>query len=145
VILVENGHAYHPYRPSNHFQIGSIAVRFAPFEWSTTSWFEYERGQLCVRRLSSGLLAFLGIDGTRHLSPSQVAGYVKEDIEKALTGCDLVIIPAGVPRKPGMTRDDLFAINAGIVYDLITSVAKYCPKVRETSQVTRRITLSTAF
>jgi len=64
-----------------------------------------------------------------HLNTTaKVAGYVKEDIEKALTGCDLVIIPAGVPRKPGMTRDDLFAINAGIVYDLITSVAKYCPK-----------------
>ena len=28
-------------------------------------------------------------------------------------GCDVVIIPAGVPRKPGMTRDDLFNINAG--------------------------------
>ena len=30
--------------------------------------------------------------------------------------------------KPGMTRDDLFKINAGIVRDLITGVAKYCPK-----------------
>jgi hypothetical protein len=29
-----------------------------------------------------------------------------------------VIIPAGVPRKPGMTRDDLFNINAGIVKGL---------------------------
>jgi len=39
-----------------------------------------------------------------------------------------VVIPAGVPRKPGMTRDDLFNINAGIVKNLITGVAKYCPK-----------------
>lgn len=31
----------------------------------------------------------------------------------ALKGVELVIIPAGVPRKPGMTRDDLFKINAG--------------------------------
>jgi malate dehydrogenase len=31
----------------------------------------------------------------------------------ALYGADLVVIPAGVPRKPGMTRDDLFNINAG--------------------------------
>jgi malate/lactate dehydrogenase len=29
----------------------------------------------------------------------------------ALKGCDLVIIPAGVPRKPGMTRDDLFKVS----------------------------------
>ncbi|RUS15262.1 lactate/malate dehydrogenase [Endogone sp. FLAS-F59071] len=40
----------------------------------------------------------------------------------------LVVIPAGVPRKPGMTRDDLFKINAGIVRDLATAAAKYAPK-----------------
>ncbi len=39
-----------------------------------------------------------------------------------------VVIPAGVPRKPGMTRDDLFKINAGIVRDLATAAAKYAPK-----------------
>ena len=27
---------------------------------------------------------------------------------RCLTGCDLVLVPAGMPRKPGMTRDDLF-------------------------------------
>lgn len=45
----------------------------------------------------------------------------------ALEGADLVIIPAGVPRKPGMTRDDLFNINAGIVKALVEGVAKHCP------------------
>jgi malate dehydrogenase len=49
-------------------------------------------------------------------------------MKHALTGADIVVIPAGVPRKPGMTRDDLFQINAGIVRDLITGVAQYCPK-----------------
>lgn len=44
------------------------------------------------------------------------------------SGCDVVIIPAGVPRKPGMTRDDLFNTNASIVRDLATSIAKNCPK-----------------
>jgi len=44
-----------------------------------------------------------------------------------LAGAELVIIPAGVPRKPGMTRDDLFNINAGIVRTLIEGVAKSCP------------------
>jgi len=47
--------------------------------------------------------------------------------KKALTGADIVIIPAGVPRKPGMTRDDLFKINAGIVKGLIEAIAKYAP------------------
>lgn len=49
-------------------------------------------------------------------------------VDEALKGADVVIIPAGVPRKPGMTRDDLFKINAGIVRDLATSIAKNCPK-----------------
>eukprot|EP00873_Tetraselmis_striata_P017028 jgi/Tetstr1/437292/TSEL_002776.t1 len=61
-------------------------------------------------------------------TPVKVKGYMgDEELEAALTGCDLVVIPAGVPRKPGMTRDDLFAINAGIVKNLATACAKYCP------------------
>lgn len=40
---------------------------------------------------------------------------------------DLVIIPAGVPRKPGMTRDDLFNINAGIVRTLCEGITRCCP------------------
>merc|ERR1711972_1208653 len=45
----------------------------------------------------------------------------------ALSGCDLVLIPAGMPRKPGMTRDDLFKVNAGIAKELVEACAKYCP------------------
>ena len=51
-----------------------------------------------------------------------------ENLGAVLSGADLVIIPAGVPRKPGMTRDDLFAINAGIVRDLTAACAKHCPQ-----------------
>jgi malate dehydrogenase len=58
----------------------------------------------------------------------KVRGYLgKDQLGPALDGMDLVIIPAGVPRKPGMTRDDLFNINAGIVRTLIEGVAKHCP------------------
>ncbi|CAN8288870.1 unnamed protein product [Cochlearia groenlandica] len=64
----------------------------------------------------------------RTSSTSIVVGYMgDENLARALEGADLVIIPAGVPRKPGMTRDDLFNINAGIVKNLCTSIAKYCP------------------
>merc|ERR1711879_896290 len=45
----------------------------------------------------------------------------------ALTGCDLVLIPAGMPRKPGMTRDDLFKVNANIAKEVVEACAKYCP------------------
>ncbi|XP_075478611.1 malate dehydrogenase, mitochondrial-like [Primulina tabacum] len=59
---------------------------------------------------------------------SEVVGYASdEQLGKALEGSDIVIIPAGVPRKPGMTRDDLFKINAGIVKSLCEAIAKYSP------------------
>ncbi|KAJ3320882.1 Malate dehydrogenase, cytoplasmic [Boothiomyces sp. JEL0866] len=65
-----------------------------------------------------------------HIStPAVVKGYVGDDqIAEALTGSHIVVIPAGVPRKPGMTRDDLFNINAGIVRNLAAHCAKHCPK-----------------
>ncbi|WVW86896.1 malate dehydrogenase, NAD-dependent [Kwoniella bestiolae CBS 10118] len=59
---------------------------------------------------------------------SEVKGFEKDDIKAALTGAEVVIIPAGVPRKPGMTRDDLFNTNASIVRDLAEACAEYCPK-----------------
>ena len=57
----------------------------------------------------------------------KVKGFGKDDVAEALTGCDIVLIPAGVPRKPGMDRSDLFNINAGIVKTLIEAVADNCP------------------
>lgn len=49
----------------------------------------------------------------------KVSAYTgQEQLGDALRGCQLVVIPAGVPRKPGMTRDDLFNINAGEIYSL---------------------------
>ena len=50
-----------------------------------------------------------------------------EELGNALKGCKLVVIPAGVPRKPGMTRDDLFNVNASIVQGLAQGCAKHCP------------------
>merc|ERR1712066_940290 len=45
----------------------------------------------------------------------------------ALSGCNLVLVPAGMPRKPGMTRDDLFKVNADIAKGLVEACAKHCP------------------
>jgi len=58
----------------------------------------------------------------------KVSGFVGDDVEAAMQDADVVVIPAGVPRKPGMTRDDLFNVNAGIVRNLIGAGAKACPK-----------------
>ncbi|KAK1268071.1 hypothetical protein QJS04_geneDACA022132 [Acorus gramineus] len=57
-----------------------------------------------------------------------VRGFLGQpQLDSALTGMDLVIIPAGVPRKPGMSRDDLFNINAGIVKTLCEGITRCCP------------------
>jgi malate dehydrogenase len=42
-------------------------------------------------------------------------------------GSDVVVITSGLPRKPGMTRDDLIQINAGIVKTVTENVVKYSP------------------
>lgn len=57
---------------------------------------------------------------TAHMGPSE--------LKAALHDANIVVIPAGVPRKPGMTRDDLFNTNAGIVRDIAEVAAKECPK-----------------
>ncbi|GAA5805914.1 malate dehydrogenase, NAD-dependent [Helicostylum pulchrum] len=59
---------------------------------------------------------------------SKVTGHVgAAQIEEAIKDSTIVVIPAGVPRKPGMTRDDLFKINAGIVRDIAVAAAKFAP------------------
>ncbi|KAI8322489.1 putative MDH1-malate dehydrogenase precursor, mitochondrial [Martensiomyces pterosporus] len=59
---------------------------------------------------------------------SAVEYYIGQDqLNAALEGIDIVIIPAGVPRRPGMTRDDLFNINASIVRGLVEAIAESCP------------------
>lgn len=45
-----------------------------------------------------------------------------------MQGAEIIVVPAGVPRKPGMSRDDLFNTNASIVRDLAKTAAKVAPK-----------------
>ncbi|KAG6332572.1 hypothetical protein ID866_6522, partial [Astraeus odoratus] len=81
----------------------------------------------------------VAVDLSHIATPAKVEGYLpppkgegvpppNDGLKKALDGANVVVIPAGVPRKPGMTRDDLFKINAGIVRDLATAVATTAPK-----------------
>lgn len=42
---------------------------------------------------------------------------------------DVAVITSGIPRKPGMTREELIGINAGIVKDVATNLVKHSPNV----------------
>lgn len=69
----------------------------------------------------------VAVDLSHIPSDVRVAGFGKDELGAALSGSDIVLIPAGVPRKPGMDRSDLFNINAGIVKNLIEACADNCP------------------
>ena len=58
----------------------------------------------------------------------KVTGFSGEDPSSALENADIVLISAGVARKPGMARADLFKVNASIVKNLVASCAETCPK-----------------
>ena len=47
---------------------------------------------------------------------------------RAIKGADVVIVTAGVPRKPGMSRDDLIEINTKVMSQVGQGIAKNCPK-----------------
>lgn len=61
-------------------------------------------------------------------SPGSWPPKSNDGLGEALSEADLVVIPAGVPRKPGMTRDDLFNTNASIVKTLVEGCAEFCPE-----------------
>src|SRR5580658_770492 len=44
-----------------------------------------------------------------------------------MSGADVLIVTAGIPRKPGQSRDDLVATNLPIIRDVASNVKKYCP------------------
>lgn len=92
--------------------------------------------ELCVYDLTIAMVPAEGVAADlSHLNTRcKVKGYAfdKDDkaIEKAgecLTGCHLVLVPAGVPRKPGQDRKDLLGINAGIAKNIVEACAKFCP------------------
>ena len=56
---------------------------------------------------------------------TKVSG-VTNDYSKT-AGSDVVVITSGIPRKPGMTREELIGINAGIVKTVAENVLKYSP------------------
>ncbi|MBI2255905.1 MAG: malate dehydrogenase [Proteobacteria bacterium] len=56
------------------------------------------------------------------------ATYAGASDYKAIKGADVIIVTAGIPRKPGMSRDDLIATNAKVMDAVGKGIKKYAPK-----------------
>lgn len=56
------------------------------------------------------------------------AQYTGTNNYAGLKGADVVIVTAGIPRKPGMSRDDLIATNAKVIETVGKAIRKHCPK-----------------
>lgn len=76
-----------------------------------------------------------GVPQGKSLDLTEAAPIEKHDVH--LTGAneydasadsDIVIITAGIPRKPGMSRDDLLATNRSIMKNVIQQITKYSPE-----------------
>lgn len=63
--------------------------------------------------------ALLGFD-------SRVSGSTNDYTKTA--GSDVVVITSGIPRKPGMTREELIGTNAGIVKNVVENILKHSPE-----------------
>ena len=70
----------------------------------------------------------IGSDLSHMDTPARVSAYTGEELQAALKDSDVIVVPAGIPRKPGMTRDDLFNTNAGIVANIAKVAAETAPK-----------------
>lgn len=55
------------------------------------------------------------------------SNFVGSNEYDVIEGADVVIVTAGVPRKPGMSRDDLIGINTGVINSVGENIKKYAP------------------
>jgi len=92
--------------------------------------------RLCEKELCDVVLVDIveGIPQGKALDLTEAAPIEKHDSHltgtngyEASANSDIVIITAGIPRKPGMSRDDLISTNAGIMKNVVQQVAKLSP------------------
>lgn len=112
------------------FKRNKIAVIGAGFVGSTTAHWaaQKELGDVVVLDINEGAAIGKSLDlmqaAAVEMFDTNVKGTGKyEDIADS----DVVIITAGMPRKPGMSRDELVGVNAKIVKDVCDGIKKYAP------------------
>lgn len=87
-----------------------------------------ELGDIALVDVTDGIPQGKGLD-LAESSPVEMfdADYVGSTSYDVLEGSDVVIVTAGVPRKPGMSRDDLIGINSGIIKTVGENLKKHAP------------------
>lgn len=84
--------------------------------------------EICLIDIAPGLPQGKALDLMHLRSLLHFPGTVTGTNDYADTaGSDIVVVTAGIPRKPGMTRDDLLEINAKILKDVLNSAHQYSP------------------
>ena len=85
-------------------------------------------GDVVLYDIVEGLPQGKALDILQSLAPDSLNGnIIGTNDYKDIEGADLVIITAGVPRKPGMSREDLLTTNAKIMQTVAENVKKYAP------------------
>lgn len=93
---------------------------------------------ILIKEKNLGDIALLDIDGglstckSMDLSHSTAVlgydgNYTAGQDYKVLEDCDVVIVTAGIPRKPWMKREDTFGVNSDIIKDVAAGIARSCP------------------
>ncbi len=88
-----------------------------------------ELGDCVLIDVMEGIPQGKALDIAQSLSIENTNGFfIGANSYEELKGADLVIVTAGLPRKPGMSRDDLLEVNAKIIRDVGTQIGKHCPE-----------------
>lgn len=87
-----------------------------------------ELGDIVLVDIAEGIPQGKGLD-IAESAPVEMfdAKFIGSNSYESLQGSDVVIVTAGVPRKPGMSRDDLIGINSGIIKTAGEGIKKYAP------------------
>lgn len=86
--------------------------------------------QIVVLDVKEGIAEGKALDITQTATllgfDSTIVGCTNDYAQTA--GSDVVVITSGIPRKPGMTREELIGVNAGIVKSVAENILKYSPE-----------------
>ncbi len=87
-----------------------------------------ELGDVVLVDIAEGIPQGKGLD-LAESSPVEMfdCHYTGSNDYTAIAGSDVIIVTAGVPRKPGMSRDDLIGINSGIIKTVGENIKKHAP------------------